>query len=66
VVPDTSAATAGVRAGDLISRINGEPITTWDLRRYDQLLTQASEVTFTFLRGTVETPLTLPVFDLVP
>ncbi|MCF7688275.1 MAG: aspartyl protease family protein [Cephaloticoccus sp.] len=66
VVPDSPASTAGVQSGDLISRINGEPILAWDLRRFEQLVAGADKINFTFLHGTEEKPLTLPVFDLVP
>ncbi len=66
VVPDSPASKAGVQIGDLVSRINGEPITEWDLRRYEQLLAETREVTFSFLRGTEETPHTFLVFELVP
>lgn len=66
VVPDSPASAAGVQPGDLVSRINGEPVARWDLRRYEQLVADASEVSYTFLHGTQETARTLPVFTLVP
>lgn len=66
VVPDSPAHQAGVKSGDLVSRINGEPIAHWDLRRYEELLSQTGEVTYTFLQGTKETARTLAVFNLVP
>ena len=46
--------------------INGEAVAAWDLRRYDQLIAGAKEVTFTFLNGNVESTKTVPLFVLVP
>lgn len=66
VVPNSSAAAAGVQSGDLVARINGEPVARWDLRRYEQLVATASEIAFTFLNGTAETEKRVRVFELVP
>lgn len=66
VIPDSPAALAQVQLGDLITRINGEPVAQWDLRRYEQLVAAAPEIMFTFLNGTKETNVTLKVFELVP
>jgi len=66
VVPDSPATWANVQAGDLISRINGEPVAQWNFQRYERLIAEADEVTYTFLRGTEETDRTLSVFLLVP
>jgi|UniRef100_UPI00404A7523 hypothetical protein len=66
VVPDTPASVSGVQAADLVSRINGEPITQWNLGRYEQLIREASEITYTFLSGTTESSRTLQVIALVP
>jgi hypothetical protein len=66
VIPDSPAAAAQVQLGDLITRINGEPVAQWDLRRYEQLVAAAPDIMFTFLNGTRETNVTLKVFDLVP
>src|ERR1019366_3210599 len=54
VVPGSPASAAGVQPGDLVTRINGEPISKWNLTRYEQLVAIADDVTFTFLNGTVE------------
>ncbi|MGH7956344.1 MAG: aspartyl protease family protein, partial [Opitutaceae bacterium] len=62
VVPDSSAAAEGVQPGDLVIRINGESVARWDLRRYEQLVTTASEITLTFLNGTVESEKRVSVF----
>jgi membrane-associated protease RseP (regulator of RpoE activity) len=66
VVPDSPAAAAGVQAGDLVTRINGEPVAKWDLRRFEQLVTGADEIVFSFLNGNVETEKRIGVFALVP
>src|SRR6185369_2954731 len=64
VVPKSSAEAEGVQAGDLVTRINGEPIARWDLRRYEQLVASANEIAFTFLNGNTESEKRVRVFDL--
>lgn len=66
VVPGSAAVTAEVERGDLITRINGEPVARWDFRRYARLVAEAREITFTFLTGTRETEKRLTLFELVP
>ena len=66
VIPDTPTAHLPLQAGDLCVRINGEPVTKWDYARYAGLLTSAAKITFTFLIGTKETDIEVPVFELVP
>jgi len=66
VVPGSPAETDGVEAGDLITRINGEPVSAWNLQRYQGLIATADAITFTFLNGTREDPQTVRIFELVP
>jgi hypothetical protein len=66
VVPGSPAEEAGLQTGDLISRINGEPLAKWDLIRYEQLVATADEIAFTFLNGTIEIEKRIRVFELVP
>lgn len=66
VVPETPTSRLGVKAGELIVRINGEPVDRWSFERFSALLTSAAQVTFTFLAGTREFDREIPVFDLVP
>ena len=66
VVPGSPAATAGVQPGDLVTRLNGEPVAKWDIRRYELLVATATSIEFTFLNGTAELPERVNVFDLVP
>lgn len=65
VVPGSPAEASGVQAGDIISRINGEPVSEWQLQRYDALVRASGEITCTFVRGSREDPMTIRVFDLV-
>lgn len=65
VVPGSPADAAGVQTGDIVARINGEHVSEWKLQRYDELVRSSGEVTFTFVRGTREEPMVIPVFDLV-
>jgi hypothetical protein len=66
VVPTSSAAASAVQPGDLVTRINGEPMARWDLRRYEQLVATADEIAFTFLNGNSEAEKRVRVFELVP
>jgi hypothetical protein len=66
VVPGSPAAAAGVETGDLVTRIDGEPVGKWDLARYNERVANAERISFTFLAGNRESEKTLPVVDLVP
>jgi len=66
VVPGSPAAAAGVAAGDLVSRVNGELVAGWDPARYDQLVASADRIAYTFIDGTRESVKTLGVAELVP
>jgi hypothetical protein len=66
VVPGSTADGAEIELGDLVTRINGEPVAKWDFRRYEQLVASAREIVFTFLNGTRETEKRISLFDLVP
>jgi S1-C subfamily serine protease len=66
VVSKSPARSAGVERGDLVIRINGEPMAKWDLRRYEALVAATDEITFTFLEGTKEKDVRVRVFELVP
>jgi hypothetical protein len=49
-----------------VTRINGESITNWPLNRYENYVRHSSEIVFTFLDGSKERPLVVPIFQLVP
>jgi membrane-associated protease RseP (regulator of RpoE activity) len=66
VVPTSPAAAAGVSQGDLISRINGEPVAAWDPVRYDQLVASATSIDYTFIEGTSDATKPIDVAVLVP
>jgi hypothetical protein len=66
VIADSPAAKAGVQSGDLVTRINGEPVSKWDIRRYDLLISTATTIEYTFLNGAQERSERIDTFDLVP
>ncbi len=66
VIPGSPAESLPVHPGDLVTRINGEPVASWNLLRYDQLVATANDIVFTFLNGTTETETRIAVFELVP
>ena len=66
VVPDSPAQLAGVQAGDLVTRINDQPVVEWNFTRFEQLVATAGEINFSFLHGPQVTTRTIPVFELVP
>ncbi len=66
VIPDTPTAALPVQAGDLCVRINGEPVEKWGYERYAALLKTAAKITYTFLTGTKELDVEVPIFELVP
>ncbi len=66
VIPQSPAEAAGIQFGDLVTRINGEPVSKWNLSRYEQFIATAQDVTFTLLFGTNEVEKHVQVFDLVP
>jgi hypothetical protein len=66
VVPASPAGEIGVRPGDLVSRINGEPVGAWDIVRYEHLVDTSGWIDFTFIDGTHESLTRLRVVDIVP
>lgn len=66
VIPGSPAAAAGIQKGDLVTRIDGQPVDEWDITRYHELIASASEVRFAFLQGSQEVEKHLNIFDLVP
>ncbi len=66
VVPDSPAQLAGVQTGDLVTRINDQPVAEWSFPRFEQLIASAGEINFSFLHGAQVTTRTIPVFELVP
>ncbi len=66
VLADSPAAAAGIQAGDLVVRINGEPVANWAYDRFAALVADAGRITFTCVAGSREFDREVPVFDLVP
>ena len=66
VIPDSPSSSLNVQTGDLVVRINGEPVARWDYERYAALLRDSARITYTFLTGTREYEVEVPVFKLVP
>jgi hypothetical protein len=67
VIPASPATQAGIQAGDLVTRINGEPVARWDLRRYEQVVATADAISLTLLNGATESePRQVKVFEMVP
>ena len=66
VIPDTPTAELAVHSGDLCVRINGEQVEKWTFDRYAELVQTAAKITYTFITGTKESDIEVPVFELVP
>lgn len=66
VVPQSAADAAGIRRGDLVTRINGEAVAKWDFARYERLVATATDLVFSFLNGATESEKRVHVFDLIP
>jgi S1-C subfamily serine protease len=66
VVPGSPAERAGVERGELIVRIDGEPVGRWDLLRYESRIAAGGELELTFIEGSREFTRRVRVFDLVP
>ena len=66
VIPESPAARAGIGEGDLITRINDEPVEQWSPERFQSLVDQTDTITHAFLIGRRVYELKLPVMNLVP
>ena len=66
VVPGSPADGNGMQTGDLVTRINGEPVANWSLLRYGELVRTGRRIEFTFLSGRNEMPVPIDTFKLVP
>jgi membrane-associated protease RseP (regulator of RpoE activity) len=66
VIPGSPAAAAGVVPGELVVRINGDPVRNWDLARFEQVLEGSEPLTLTFLEGTTEVEARIAPFNLLP
>ncbi|MFZ9838809.1 MAG: PDZ domain-containing protein [Opitutaceae bacterium] len=66
VIPGSPAAAAGIVPGELVVRINGEPVGRWDLARFERLLEGTEAFTLTFLEGATEVEARITPFNLLP
>ena len=60
------AERTGVERGELVVRIDGEPVARWDLRRYEARIARGGELELSFLEGSREFARRVAVMDLVP
>ncbi|MCC5024841.1 MAG: hypothetical protein J6386_19520 [Candidatus Synoicihabitans palmerolidicus] len=63
---DSPAEAAGFAVGDLVSRINGEPVEAWDLTRYRALVDAGRTIFYTLIKGRDEVTVEAATFSLVP
>ena len=66
VVPGSPAAKVGVQVGDLIVRIEGEPVEQWELNRFTELVNGLADIEYTFIEGSAEVAKTAASFPLIP
>lgn len=66
IAPNSPAAAAGFSVGDLVIRLNGEPVEAWDLTRYQSLIDAGGTIDYTFLQGQEEVMISADTFPLVP
>ena len=66
IVRDSPGDAADIQVGDLVTRINGEPVGQWTYRRFEDLVRDTDGASFTFLNGTTETTKRIAFVDLVP
>lgn len=66
IAPASPASAAGFAIGDLVIRVNGEPVDAWDLTRYQALIDAGGTIEYTLLQGREEITVTAETFALVP
>jgi hypothetical protein len=66
IAPDSPAQAAGLSPGDLVIRINQEPVEDWDLARYRQLVDRGQVINYTIIKGRDEITHAVKAFTLVP
>lgn len=66
ILDDAPATTQQIEPGDAIIGIDGEPITKWNLDRFEKHLRSADTVEYLFRRDGRSYLVKVPVYDLVP
>lgn len=66
IVDGSPASNAKIEVGDLITRINQEPVERWGPGRWEDFVANASDAVFAILVGRREIEIRLPIIDLVP
>ena len=66
VVPNSSAEREGVQQGDLVTRINGEPVAQWDFDVTSNSSRRRKRSRSRSSNGNTETEKRVSVFELVP
>ena len=66
VAAGSPADEIGIEAGDLVVKIEGQPVGQWSLGRYEDWIHTKATIEFTLLIGGAETPTRIPTYDLVP
>ncbi len=66
MVEGSPAAQAGIRSGDLVVRIEGEPVANWDRPRLEAAIDARATLKLSLLNGSRETDRVVAAFELVP
>ena len=66
IAPNSPASAAAFSIGDLVIRLNGEPVDAWDLTRYQALIDAGGTIEYTLLEGREEVSVSADTFALVP
>ena len=66
IAPNSPAQSAGLALGDLVIRINDEPVESWTLARFRELVDAGGTINYTLIKGQDELTYPVKVFTLVP
>ena len=66
VFEDAPPPTRQIEPGDVVVKIAGEPVSRWNLVRFETALRREQNLALTLRRGTQTFDAKVPVFDLVP
>ena len=66
VAPDSPAEHVGLMTGNLVIRINDEPVENWGLTRYRAQVDSGAKTIYTIIQGRDQIPFEVEGFTLVP